>query len=224
MPRSIDVDERRAVIGDAVWRVILRDGLDRASVRNVAREAGLSMGSLRHYFGTQAQLLAFSMELVIERVRRRAQLSEGSDPLDVLSQALPLDEDRLAEAEVWLAFTARARVDETLDPLYRHLDDALRGLCEWAVATATGGRLDDAGAYLEAEALYALIDGLALHAVMESGEAGSPHHQMDVVRRYLARLVASAPAPAGASADGDAAPAAPPPQAQPREKRRRRGR
>ncbi|MDP8952326.1 MAG: TetR family transcriptional regulator, partial [Actinomycetota bacterium] len=71
MPKVVDSDARRTQIAEAVWRVILRGGLERASVRNVAREAGLSMGSLRHYFGTQAELPAFAMQLVTERVRGR---------------------------------------------------------------------------------------------------------------------------------------------------------
>ncbi len=67
----VDIEARRTELAEALWRVIRRDGLERASVRNVAREAGLSMGALRHYFGTQDELLAFAMRLVIERARGR---------------------------------------------------------------------------------------------------------------------------------------------------------
>ena len=50
MPIVVDPEERRRDLAEAVWRVVRRDGLERASVREVAREAGVSMGSLRHYF------------------------------------------------------------------------------------------------------------------------------------------------------------------------------
>jgi AcrR family transcriptional regulator len=41
--------------------VIRRDGVAAASVRAVAREAGTSMGALRHWFATQDELLHFAM-------------------------------------------------------------------------------------------------------------------------------------------------------------------
>ena len=50
VPRVVDPIERRNRLAQAVWRVVRREGLERASVREVAREAGVSMGSLRHYF------------------------------------------------------------------------------------------------------------------------------------------------------------------------------
>src|SRR5918998_1254214 len=81
MPRQVDPTQRRAELAEAVWTVIRRDGLQRASVRNVAREAGLSMGSLRHYFATQSELLCFAMQLVGDRARARVRaLQPAADP------------------------------------------------------------------------------------------------------------------------------------------------
>ena len=64
MPRLIDADTRRRDIARATWRLVLREGLDAVSVRNVAREAGLSTGSVRHSFSTQAELLTFAMTAI----------------------------------------------------------------------------------------------------------------------------------------------------------------
>lgn len=55
---------QREKIVRATWAVIRREGLENASVRNVAQEANLSVGSLRHYFSTQSDLLVYSMELI----------------------------------------------------------------------------------------------------------------------------------------------------------------
>ncbi len=52
---------------EAAWRVILRDGVSRVSVRSCTREAHPSTGSLRHIFASQSDLLGFSMRLVIDR-------------------------------------------------------------------------------------------------------------------------------------------------------------
>src|SRR3712207_6159212 len=119
MPRLIDVDSRRREIAEATWRLVERDGLDAVSVRAVAREAGLSPGSLRHVFASQAALLTFAMAALGERVAERLEaLPPAATPLEgtlaVLAQLLPLDPERRREAEVWLPFVVKARVDPEL--------------------------------------------------------------------------------------------------------------
>lgn len=56
-------------LAEALWRVVRRDGVAAATVRSIAAEAGWSPGALRHYFSTQAELLAFAMEHVIARAQ-----------------------------------------------------------------------------------------------------------------------------------------------------------
>ena len=36
MPKQVDHAERRELLADAVWRVVMRDGIDAASLRHVA--------------------------------------------------------------------------------------------------------------------------------------------------------------------------------------------
>ena len=174
VPKVVDTNARRTELAEAVWRVIRRDGLERASVRNVAREAGLSMGSLRYYFGTQTELLAFAMRLVTERASGRIEALDLSScgPRHavelVLSEVLPLDDERRAETEVWLALTGKATVDPTLRVLRDEAYEGLRELCAWSVRTLSGSSEANTGldVGLEAERLYALVDGLAVHAVV----------------------------------------------------------
>lgn len=71
MPKQIDHEKRRKEIAEATWRVILERGMEGASARNIAKEAGLSLGALRHYFSTQDELLVFAMKLVQEKVMAR---------------------------------------------------------------------------------------------------------------------------------------------------------
>ena len=130
MPKVVDHEQRRRELGHAVWRVIRRDGVDGASVRTVAEEAGWSPGALRHYFSTQSELLAFAMRLVVERIENRvAALDSAAEPREqveqVLQELLPLDDERRAENEVWLAFTARALIDPDLRVQHDEVHDAL---------------------------------------------------------------------------------------------------
>ncbi|MFU8874554.1 TetR/AcrR family transcriptional regulator [Micromonospora sp. SL4-19] len=199
MPKLVDAEARRTELAEAVWRVVMRDGLEEASVRNVAREAGLSMGSLRHYFATQSELLGFALRLVGERIeaRMRAVDTLGDQRrvvLAMIDEMLPLDRQRRGECEVWLAFTARAVVEPALASLREEIDTRLAEAFQMMI-----GRLADTDALrpeldqqVEAERLYALVDGVILHAVLRpgrmSGEAGRA-----VVATHLAQIAPSDP-------------------------------
>lgn len=196
MPRNVDPERRRAELAEAVWTVIRRDGLQRASVRNVAREAGLSMGSLRHYFATQAELLCFAMQLVGERARARVRAIEpADDPREtaerLLQELVPLDEERRAEAEVWLAFTGHALVDPDQRAIHQRIHDELNGACATAVALLADAGLvpGDLDVALEAARLHAILDGLAVHAVMRP-EQVTPERIKAVIARHLDTLQA----------------------------------
>lgn len=179
MPKVVDIEARREELAEALWRVIRRDGLERASVRNVAREAGLSMGALRHYFSAQDELLAFAMRLVIDRARGRMEALDLSSCDSrqavemVLGEVLPLDAERRAETEVWLALTGRALVDPTLRALRDESYDLLQELCRRLVGMLVESREAAPGldVDLEAELLYAVVDGLAVHAVVRPERA-----------------------------------------------------
>src|SRR5512133_3720036 len=149
MPKIVDHQQRRRELGHAVWRVIRRDGVERASVRGVADEAGWPPGSLRHYFATQSELLAFAMRLVVERIEARiAALDRATDPRQaveqVLYELLPLDDERRAENEIWLAFTARALIAPELRAQHNEVHDALHRACASAIETLAAAGLANA--------------------------------------------------------------------------------
>jgi AcrR family transcriptional regulator len=199
-PRRVDHAERRRHVAAAVWRIVRRDGVAGVTVRRVAAEAGLSMGALRHFFTTQDELLAFSMRLIGERVRGRL----GKLPPDedvrasvrrALCEVLPLDDERQAEAEVWLAFVGFARSRPQLAALATTVDDELRQLMRRIVdALAATGRLrPGADPALEAERLHAVVDGLALHRALHP-EGLDRSTMVAVLDAHLAELVADRPA------------------------------
>ncbi|MEU4389811.1 TetR family transcriptional regulator C-terminal domain-containing protein [Kribbella sp. NPDC023855] len=189
MPKIVDAVERRRQLAEAAWRVILRDGLEQASVRNVAREAGLSNGSLRHMFSTQAELLVFAMNQVVERIEGRlGALDPAGDPRATaerfLLELLPLDKERQEENLVWLAFTARALVDPELRECAERSYDALRAGCRRWVAAIAGDQVE---VEVEADRLHAVIDGLAVHAATRP-EVATAEKLREVLVRHLDTL------------------------------------
>lgn len=189
MPKVVDPEQRRIDLAEAVWRVIRRDGLAGASVRAIARESRLSMGSVRHYFATQSELRIFAMRLVMERIHERiGRLRDRPNPSAtaeaILLELLPLDADRQAENEVWLAFTARAMVDPSLQPLRDEGYDQLRAICQRCVAILVAGERSARELDVETDRLFALLDGLAVHAAMRP-EHTDAKRMRGVLSRHL---------------------------------------
>lgn len=191
MPKLVDHDERRVQLAEAAWRIIRRLGIEGASVRNIAEEAGMSLGSLRHYFSTQSELLAFSMNLVSERVHRRIQQIEWTgdprkDTEKVIFELLPLDDERLTEMQVWLSFTSKALADPTLQDLNRNVFESFRtGLRRCVIGLMDAGMAaSDLDVDNEVMRLHALVDGLALHGA-HYPEQLPPEKAIRIVRHHL---------------------------------------
>jgi AcrR family transcriptional regulator len=194
MPKVVDHEQRRRELADAVWRVIRREGVDRASVRTVAAEAGWSPGALRHYFATQSELLAFAMRLVVQRIEGRiAALDRAADAREsveqVLHELLPLDDERRAENEVWLAFTARALIDPELRAQHNEIHDALHQACAAALKSLAAAGRAQLGPHtaLQVERLHALTDGLAVHTALRP-DLMPPETIIAVLRLHLDAL------------------------------------
>lgn len=199
MPKIVDHDVRREEIAQALWRVVRRDGVRAASVRTVAAEAGWSPGAVRYYFPDQEGLLSFAMDLVARRVDQRISALDvkGSAltiALRYLEEALPLDAERQAEFDVWLAFMAQAQAETGAGTLHAHVDavhDGLRRLCESLLRSLSeaGGLRDGLDLRREAELLHAVIDGLALHAAIQPGRT-TPARIRQLLRHHLETLLA----------------------------------
>ena len=170
MVKRTSTEARREEIADAVLQVIRRDGIGAASVRTVADEAGLSTGSLRHFFGTQSELLLFAMELVTRRVHERIAAIEFTGDLRadarlLAEQFVPLDADRRGEMDVWQAFVVAARTDPALAEVRDRTDrEMYEGFLRLVGALHDAGLLaPDTSVEVEAARLHALVDGLAAH-------------------------------------------------------------
>src|SRR4051794_4185036 len=105
MPKVVDHDQRRDEIVAAAGRVIARDGLERATVRRIAVEAGYSSGVLDHYFDGKDDILVKALEGSHVRIRNRVGSTlRGRRGLaglrGLLLDNLPLDDDRSLETRI----------------------------------------------------------------------------------------------------------------------------
>lgn len=184
---------------EALFSVVERDGLEQASLRNVAAEAGLALGSVRHYFDNHAELMVFAMKAMSERVANRLSAHferlQGTDDrlevaIDMLAEVLPLDAERRREVVVWLAFVNAAR---THPSLRSHADEVYKDLITLATRIFEGGRRSgrlapDVDVALEARRLCALLDGLSMDAILHPSQM-DPETALAILRRHLTSLL-----------------------------------
>ena len=71
MPKVVNHDARREEVAEATWRVIAAHGVDGATLREIAREAGFTTGVIHHYFRNRDELIAFAYELIAEQGHER---------------------------------------------------------------------------------------------------------------------------------------------------------
>jgi AcrR family transcriptional regulator len=189
VPKFVDAVIRRQEVVDAVFRIIAADGLERASLREVADEAQLAVGSVRHYFASSDELLTHAFAVVVDRIvgrvtdadSRLGDLPPGSGEhhaavLALLGEFLPLDEERAVDACVWMAFKNAARTKPFLaaeaDRSHRAVAAVVGGLIlglagpEGANADGPAG-VDQQVLVTEAELLLAVLDGLTMHALLQ---------------------------------------------------------
>ncbi|WP_160664527.1 TetR/AcrR family transcriptional regulator [Pseudarthrobacter sp. ATCC 49987] len=188
MPKFVDAAIRRQEVVEAVFRIVAADGLERASLREVAEEAELAVGSVRHYFASSDELLAHSFGVVVDRVVGRLASADerlaGTRPgtpehhqgvLTLLGEFLPLDEERAVDACVWMAFKNAARTKPFLAPEADRSHRAVAAivgrlvmeLAGQADTGNTGAAMDQQRLVTEAERLLATLDGLTMHALLQ---------------------------------------------------------
>ena len=170
MPRLIDRDQRKVELAEAVWRVIRERGIGAVSVRIVAEEAGVAVGSLRHLFPNRAGLLRYSAELMAQRATERIRgLAPASDPIthaeNIIRELLPLTPDSRTELEVNLALIAETPALPELADVRDAATAELFGACQLIVAGLQGGPRPTQE--IVARRLHALLDGLALHLLTQ---------------------------------------------------------
>ncbi|MFH8407990.1 TetR/AcrR family transcriptional regulator [Streptomyces sp. NPDC018019] len=204
MPKIVDPAARRRAVADAVLRVIGREGVEGASLRNVAEEAGLAIGSVRHYFRDHDELLLFTMRELSTRIdhRVRAHVDRLLDPAarderpvrveELIGEFLALDEGRRQEAVLWLAFCGAARTRPELRACAVEMEAGLRDLLARVLREAQESGALPAGLDVDLECLRlsALLDGLNLRAMLEP-EYVTPEAQRTVLRRHLQGLRAT---------------------------------
>ncbi|AOP49421.1 TetR/AcrR family transcriptional regulator [Streptomyces lydicus] len=189
MPKQVDHESRRRQIAEAVCQLADESGLEGVTLRDVAARAQVSMGAVQRCFGTKEEMLVFALGHVGEQVTARLSARLTASPAQsarttlghAASEISLVQEERRAEARVWLAFAAQAAVSpplaETLRSNYADLHKVFTQLIIEGCDTPAPERA--------ARSLLALADGLTTHVLI--GHL-SPTAALDVLDGHLNQL------------------------------------
>lgn len=171
-------------------------GLDAVTVREVATAAGVSIGAVQHHFRTKDEMLLAAFQHVVATTENRVAAVElGHDVRanlsDILCELLPLDDARLREARVYVAFAARAATASDLAEVQHNLLAQITEELATAFGVAArnaGHTVSPAAARREAELLLAVTDGLTFDAVTRGGQPDARRLRA-LLDAYLARAL-----------------------------------
>ncbi|EGJ34709.1 MULTISPECIES: TetR/AcrR family transcriptional regulator [Moorena] len=189
--------DRRLEVSEAAWRVIVREGLDRTSMRAIAQELGCTTGVVTHHFRDKQELILFALNQVTQRLQKTMQAAtehaRGVDRLvEMLSAFLPLDTERQDILKVWVAFLGYAIGRESLMAEHQHSAAQLRQVIIQELKALQSAKLirPNIEPELEANALLALVNGVSLDSLIQAKRL-SPDQQQIVIRRYVNELLST---------------------------------
>lgn len=176
MPKQVDHAERRRLLAEALWTIAERDGFAAATVRNVAAEAGVSVGMVQHYFSTKDEMLLFALNSVGEELGARivakiGALPEPRDPYEVvrlvLSDRLPLHPRSKVHVQALVTWLGHGADNPELA---RYLSEGTRRIRDYLAdqlraAHRLGQVSDGVDPVPTADGLLALVDGLTSHVL-----------------------------------------------------------
>lgn len=180
LPKIVDHGERREEVIEAARRIILREGIEAATTRAIAKEAGYSNGVLTHYFADKDDImlsaLRSSHRRIVERLRGKLAGLTGLAALrELLLDNLPLDEERTRESGLEVGFWGRSMTSPAMLEAQRAEAEELRYLVRSLLGAAVAGGeisttedLDDV-----TERLLALVDGLSVHRLLYPDRLGT---------------------------------------------------
>jgi TetR/AcrR family transcriptional repressor of bet genes len=193
MPIQVDHEGQREHVTSLAARLVAREGVAALTFRRVAEAAGSSTAIVSTYFTGKRDLLLSTFRAAASRttVRFEAAIDAGGSLQDCLEAWLPLDEDRLTDWRVIVAFWGVAVTDPELAAVQDGHVGRARARVEKLLRAERGGSTDSrplAERERLAQQILALMLGIALQAVFEPAASASLPQQV-LLADGLARLV-----------------------------------
>ena len=196
---------RRRLILEAARRCIAARGLEGTTIREIAKEADISIGTITYHFSGVQDILAEALREASENFTKRfleeadSQTGARNRLRYIVDVNLPIDEERRALWRLWLELWARASRDPALAEVHseRHAYErvAIAALVDDAVERGEVRPVDSTAFALN---FLGLLDGLGLQALIGDTGVGvetaraALYSMIDASLHWLDRVVAVA--------------------------------
>ncbi|RJP72457.1 MAG: TetR/AcrR family transcriptional regulator [Candidatus Abyssobacteria bacterium SURF_17] len=189
--RKSIANERRGQILDAFHICAVRNGLEKASLREVAEEVGLPVSNLHHFFKNRdemvSELVKRNMSMVMNDLR--AELQDDSDPRRRFRKSIDFlfgpKAQHLEDGSLHYDFWSLAHRSETVRRTYRDQVQGQRGaIVKGLTETPELMELSRADMKEIANVLIALVEGTFYIRDMD-GENVSLARMARLTRRFL---------------------------------------
>jgi AcrR family transcriptional regulator len=197
MPPRAGIHEaaRRAQVLRAARACIVALGYERVTVRDIAAAAGVSTGTVVHYFGDKDSVLEAALldEVQSTGLALRAAI-EGADTAwermeRLVEASLPASDEVRDEWRLWLTFWGEATRSERLRAVSeRQHRRWTRFLARIVAEGSAAGEFADVDPAATATQIAALIDGLAMQATLQNLALDAARMRelgLDALRRLL---------------------------------------
>ncbi|MFJ4189552.1 TetR/AcrR family transcriptional regulator [Kitasatospora sp. NPDC089509] len=192
-----DHEERRRQIAEALLRIADTEGLQSASMRAVATEAGVSLRLVQYYFTTKQGLLLDALARLGTQLQARMQrwIGEARGPREVvtaiLSCILPTDAESRRITRTYAAYYALVLSDpEVLERQAAQPPVVLEGFLvkQLRAAQQAGGIAPGRDVEMAAAGLLAMVNGLGSSVLGgqrtgEQAQAVLDHHLDELFRQ-----------------------------------------
>jgi AcrR family transcriptional regulator len=191
---TLESDDPRHRISQAVWDTIAELGIEATTVRAVATRAGCTTGLIMHRFGSRSAMLVHARQTLFERTAARADeagtggtRSAAERLYSVVCSVLPLDHERIVEARIFTGFAAAAIADAELrNPHVTHTRQWLIRLA--GLVADLGNHITDTEAAESAQQIATAVEGIVVLAVLDP-ETYPPATQKRLAQRTIANVV-----------------------------------
>ncbi len=184
---SAPADPRVAEILASVRRAFSQKGFDGASMQDLARAAGMSVGNFYRYFASKTAIVTAMIESDLHGIESDfAEMLTAPQPFDrlkqVIRQRLP-HHQASKDCELWAEITAVAQRNSEIGAAACRMEGRIRTAMLAAIARQTGLSLETATDRFAAEADFILLQFRAATAI---GDGDSAHRD-----RLNALIIAS---------------------------------
>ncbi|MFT6836120.1 MAG: AcrR family transcriptional regulator [Francisellaceae bacterium] len=195
--KDIQYERKKLDVLEACWQAILRVGIDKVTMREIAFELDATTGTLVHYFRTKDDILLQSLmhlfNVTFESIEDQVKGKSGLNRIEHFIYAtLPLDKDGEIGWRIWLSYLRASISDDEISiehqRKYAHIQDWL--LQEIKNLDNSGEIKKELNLDLEVRSLGALIDGIGVGYIVNPTRF-TYEMQRALVKRHINTFLAA---------------------------------